>query len=206
MKKNKTIRITCTAASTLPLAKMLPLQGDLKTLSEDNSGKLKASIIKHGITFPFFIWKNRGKHFIIDAHQRDKVLRQLQKEGWTVPPMPVAWIEARDEREAKEKILLCNSQYGQMTEESLGAFITAGMLDVPNLQAETVLPFDLGALIAGGADEPADAEPQINLASELNKKWKVKFGDLWQIGKHRLLCGDSTKRKDVELVMGGGYV
>lgn len=49
----------------------------------------------------------------------------------------------------------------------------------------------------------ADAEPQIDKAAELNKKWGVVSGDLWQIGEHRLLCGDSTKRGDVERLMGG---
>ncbi len=48
-----------------------------------------------------------------------------------------------------------------------------------------------------------DAEPQIDRAAELNEKWQVVTGDLWQIGEHRLLCGDSTKREDVERVMGG---
>lgn len=48
-----------------------------------------------------------------------------------------------------------------------------------------------------------DAEPQIDRAAELQEKWQVKTGDLWRIGDHRLLCGDSTKREDVERVMGG---
>ena len=51
--------------------------------------------------------------------------------------------------------------------------------------------------------DPVDAEPQIDRAAELNEKWQVKTGDLWQIGQHKLLCGDSTKREDVERVMGG---
>lgn len=33
---------------------------------------------------------------------------------------------------------------------------------------------------------------------------RVKFGDIWQLGRHRLMCGDSTKRADVEQLMGGG--
>jgi hypothetical protein len=54
-----------------------------------------------------------------------------------------------------------------------------------------------------GQPEQGDAEPQIDRAAELLEKWQVKTGDLWQIGERRLLCGDSTKREDVERVMGG---
>jgi len=60
------------------------------------------------------------------------------------------------------------------------------------------------ALIAAQAGfGQADAEPQIDRAEELNRKWKVKMDDLWRIGEHRLLCGDSTRREDVERVTGG---
>lgn len=56
---------------------------------------------------------------------------------------------------------------------------------------------------ASGQGGDADAEPQIDRAEELNKKWKVAAGDLFAIGSHRLLCGDSTRREDVDRVMGG---
>lgn len=49
----------------------------------------------------------------------------------------------------------------------------------------------------------ADTEPEISRADELREKWQTETGQLWQLGRHRLLCGDSTKREDVERVMGG---
>jgi DNA modification methylase len=64
-------------------------------------------------------------------------------------------------------------------------------------------PLDLGEWGFEAEPETKDAEPQIDRAAELNEKWKVVTGDLWQIGEHRLLCGDSTKREDVDRVMGG---
>lgn len=48
-----------------------------------------------------------------------------------------------------------------------------------------------------------DAEPQFDRAAELQKKWRTASGQLWRIGAHRLLCGDSTRREDVERIMGG---
>jgi len=51
--------------------------------------------------------------------------------------------------------------------------------------------------------EEVDAEPQIDRAAELNEKWKVKPGDLWELGLHRLVCGDCTDPVVVERVMQG---
>ena len=71
--------------------------------------------------------------------------------------------------------------------------------------------FDTSDLVEWGFDEKElgilpdlkDAEPQIDRAEELNKKWQVKTGDLWQIGEHRLLCGDSTRNDDFKIVVNG---
>ena len=43
-------------------------------------------------------------------------------------------------------------------------------------------------------------------AEVLREKWGVEYGDLWQIGPHRILCGDSTKKEDVDRLMDGNHV
>lgn len=48
-----------------------------------------------------------------------------------------------------------------------------------------------------------DAEAQIDKADELRVKWGVETGQVWQLGEHRILCGDSTKKEDVEILMHG---
>jgi DNA modification methylase len=86
------------------------------------------------------------------------------------------------------------------------------MAELEGLAAEGItmddVGFDLDALEALGASvEPegnseADAEPQIDKAEEFRAKWGVEPGQLWELGDHRLLCGDSTKKEDVERMMG----
>lgn len=62
---------------------------------------------------------------------------------------------------------------------------------------------DLAERLAAATDGATDAEPQIDRADELNAEWQVAPGDLWQIGRHRLLCGDSTKPDNVERLLAG---
>lgn len=46
-----------------------------------------------------------------------------------------------------------------------------------------------------------DVEPQIDKGEELRLKWDVERGQLWQLGKHRLMCGDSTSAEDMSRLM-----
>src|SRR5688572_29346888 len=134
------IKICCKGAVNIRLEELTQLQGNLKELSEANFRKLKASIIKNGITFPLFIWQHEGANFILDGTQRDRVLRKLADEGYHIPSLPCALITAKDKREACEKILLISSQYGKMTNDSLYEFISKNQLGFPDLEEMLELP------------------------------------------------------------------
>jgi len=112
--------------------------------------------------------------------------------------IPDEWVKRSDELTDEEKkrfVITDNSSFGEydwaaIANEWSDLPLADWGLDVPGFEEiET--------------EGDADAEPQIDKAAEVNKKWKVKRGDLWQIGEHRLLCGDSTKKEDVEKVLGG---
>jgi DNA modification methylase len=95
----------------------------------------------------------------------------------------------------REFIIKDNSAFGEWDMDLL----SSSWSDLPLVEWGVDLPEDW---LVEEKNDPADAEPQIDRAEELNKVWQVKPGDLWQIGEHRLLCGDSTKKEDVGRVMG----
>ena len=119
----KTIKITCEGTDYVDFKILVPFQGHLKTLSEENLEKLKKSIIKYGFTVPGFIWQSGKRKFILDSHQRQLALYSLEDDGYTIPDIPIVYIQAKNKTEAKEKLLHITSQYGKFEREGLDAFL-----------------------------------------------------------------------------------
>lgn len=65
---------------------------------------------------------------------------------------------------------------------------------------------ELAEILTQTGVEPKDAEPQIDKAEELRQKWGTETGQLWVIGNHRLLVGDSTNKADVGRLCGSEKV
>ncbi|KKM16686.1 hypothetical protein LCGC14_1683310 [marine sediment metagenome] len=52
-------------------------------------------------------------------------------------------------------------------------------------------------------EPPEDPGAQVDKVAELQEKWQVVRGDVWQVGKHRIMCGDSTCAEDVDTLRNG---
>lgn len=62
---------------------------------------------------------------------------------------------------------------------------------------------DLAELAGEPEPSDADAEPQIDKAEELRAKWGVELGQIWELGQHRIACGDSTLSEHVNKLLNG---
>ena len=131
-KKKKTIEIKCKGADLLPYDSLIQFQGDLKTLSKTNLNKLKTRIVKRGFRIPFYIWVHKNQNKIIDGHQRDKVLKSLKEDGYEIPLLPVVYIYADNEQDARETILENSSQYGEWNETELEEWLFNINSDINN--------------------------------------------------------------------------
>ena len=70
-------------------------------------------------------------------------------------------------------------------------------IDMTQFDFEIDIDFDLNIDLGGTVGEDNVPEP------DENAEPKAKFGDIYQLGRHRLMCGDSTKAEDIDRLMDG---
>lgn len=174
-----------------PLDYFQPFQGELKKISEKNLKKLKESIIRKGFTAPLFIWQDK----ILDGHQRKIALESLAYDGYQVDGIPYVEIKADNEKDAKEILLTYVSQYADISKDGLAEFINLGGLDAIDLSSFIVMP-KLEDMVVNMVEQDEVPEPD-----ELEPK--AKTGDIYQLGRHRIICGDSTDPEVIAKLMNG---
>lgn len=197
---DKVVEIKCTGADYVDIDEIKEFQGDLKSLDEDNYHKLKNIILKHGFSEPISVWQDQDVNRCLNGHQRLTVLKGLRAEGYFVPKIPVSYIQAENEKQAKEKVLTLTSQYGKIEQEGLYQFLQVSEINLDFIHDYTRLLEvnlkELGKDISG-----ASTEGQDDLPTKVDAR--TKHGDIFQLGNHRLLCGDSTSEQDVSVLMDG---
>jgi DNA modification methylase len=171
------------------------LQGDLKTLTEENKTKLCKSILEHGYFIPAFVWRSGEDMFILDATQRYHALEELEKQGYTIPAIPYIEIEAKDKKDAAQKLLQITSRYGEINQET--SFFTDFDIELDYINDIEIPELDIKLEELESKDIVEDEIPDVP------EDPITQEGDLWLCGSHRVLCGDATKAEDVERLMQG---
>lgn len=143
---------------------------------------------------------NRTTGLMLDGHLRVALALKQGKDT----PVPVKYVELT---EAEERLALA-------TLDPIAAMAAADAQKLDELMQDiNTGEAGLQAMLAGLAADNglyqdagnagADTEPQIDRAEELRQKWGVEPGQLWQLGDHRIICGDCTDAATVARVMGG---
>ena len=154
--------------------------------------KLKASILSFGNVEPI-VW-NRSTGNVIGGHQRLRVLMDLG-----VSESEISVVELTEVDEKRLNIAL-NKITGEWDDEKLTALladITAGGADVYSAGFDDQ---ELSSMFADLSKASAH-DDDFNLAAALEKASFVRRGDIWTVGRHRLMCGDATSAEDVAALM-----
>lgn len=176
--------------------KLIPYERNPRKIPQKAIDAVAKSIRMNGALAPIEI----GDDFVILAgHTRLKAYKELgYKEVHVLHYDGLTKTQKKTYRIASNK----TSEYTEWDDEILAAEMKDIELQINKICDSTgISETDLRKIVN---EEPIDTEPQMSKADELQKKWQVKRGDIWRIGVHRLMCGDSTSADDVARLMGGG--
>lgn len=204
-KVNKNILIKCRSAELASCSDLIPFQGNLKDLSKENYKKLKEEIISLGFSEPLSVWKNDGKMYLLNGHQRHRTLKKMIEEGYNCPAIPISMIEADSFEEARKKVLALTSQYGEITGQGLYEFAMDSGLTADDIKKRFRFPeIDIDEwrleFFKDNVENPQCDEDEI---PDPPPEPITRHGDIYRLGDHRLMCGDSTDTDSIERLMNG---
>ena len=162
-----------------------------RELTKDQHQDLKDSITRFGFVDPLIVNTHKErKNILVGGHQRLKIAKELGYKD-----VPCVEVDLTPDKE-KELNVRLNKNTGQWDWDALANHFDVGELIDWGFNADELQfnePEEINGLIED--DEVPEVEESI-----------TKQGDLWILGKHRLLCGDATKKEDVERLMDGQKV
>ena len=173
--------------------KLIPYVNNARTHSTEQINKLRASLREFGFINPVIIDKDLN---VIAGHGR---IAAAKAEG--IKKVPCVFVDHLTDAQKKAYILADNrmAMDAGWDEEILRVEIEA-------LQAE-----DFDVFLTGFDDDEISKlfddgtkvkEDEFDVDSELEKPMFTKLGDVWQLGRHRLVCGDSTKPETYKTLLG----
>ena len=168
----------------IEINKLKPATYNPRQINTKQYNDLKKSIQKFDLVDPIIVNKDMT---VIGGHQRLKICKELKYKD---VDCVVLDLSKEEERELNIRL---NKNTGEFDMD-----ILANEFDIDNLVDWGFKHIDLDINI----DKITEGNTEDDHIPEV-KESRVKLGDVWQLGKHRLMCGDSTKESDVDKLMNG---
>ncbi len=166
------------------IAELNPAEYNPRRMTNKQYEDLKNSLEKFGLVDPIII---NADNTVVGGHQRLRIMREL---GAELVPVVRVNLSKEDEKELNIRL---NKNTGEFDLDVL-----ANNFEIDELKdwgfKDVELGFNIDKIVEGNIED--DHIPEV-------KETRVKLGDVWQLGKHRLMCGDSTKESDVNKLMNG---
>ena len=187
---------TTTEMKLVPISKLVPYVNNARTHSPEQILKLRSSLREFGFINPVIIDRDFG---VIAGHGR---ILAAKEEGIT--EVPCVFADHLTEAQKKAYIIADNRM----------AMDAGWDEELLRVEIEALQAADFDPLLTGFSDEELadlfadDSEKDVkdddfDLATALEKASFVEPGDVWTVGRHRLVCGDATSEEDVVKLMDG---
>lgn len=172
---------------------LLPLEINPRKITDQKRQKLINSIQKFNLAE---IPAINADNTIISGHQRMKAMQLLQRgEEMIDVRIPNRQLTLK---ELKEYNLISNTHAGEFDFDKLDEFFDDMDFADIGFDVERPAEMELPPVEINEDDDIENVEEYANTVQT-----DIVLGDLFEIGNHRLLCGDSTKKEDVERLMDG---
>lgn len=178
-----------------PIGDLIPYARNSRTHSEAQVAQIAASIKEFGWTNPVLL---DGENGIIAGHGRVMAAQKLGEKQ--VPTIELSHLDEHQKRAyiiADNKLALNAGWDDEILALEIDDLKDAGfdleLLGFTNAELKAMNP----EVIEGLTDEDA--------VSEIPEQPITKLGDIYQLGNHRLMCGDSTSINDIDKLMIGTY-
>ncbi|MBQ9602427.1 MAG: DNA modification methylase [Paludibacteraceae bacterium] len=195
------MNIVRTETEIIKVALLHPNEGQIpdvpanpRFITEDEYKALVDSLRADNLTgvLQVKVYQHNNQWIVLDGNMRLKALQELQIDEVQCLIVP----EGTDARTLRKIVLDSNSNFGQWDWDML-----SDQWDMDELDAAGIDIPDLGG--AKPTNTEAEDVEEDDFDETTNEiKTRCQAGDIWQLGEHKLLCGDSTKEADIARLMG----
>lgn len=186
---------TTTEMKLVPIEKLIPYINNARTHNTEQVNKLRSSLREFGFINPVII---DGNYNIIAGHGRVMAAKEEK-----IAEVPCVFADHLTPAQKKAYIIADNrmAQDAGWDEELLKIEIEALQAEAFDVELTGFEAQEIADLLAGEAEDAED--DNFDIEEELNNPCFSKTGDVWHIGKHKVICGDSTCAETYEKLMDG---